>query len=379
MNENHLDFVGAAPTIKFLKQCNTAFDILNSKDIKHKDIYKRPMNPENKRVVADFLQTFMEYLKSLQIITETKETKKIVYSRNRTAFLGIIVSIHGLIQFYEEYVEKIKMLPMIRTYFLQQDFLEMFFGRIRSKNGFNNNPNIQQFKRAFRKLLCNIKIETPELGNCRIFERELPTEYLYSNVFTVSSKKTRTTFEDIREAYEAQQEEILISVFDMDQIQINDPLLETTTNYRIAYVAKQIETKLANRFDCSECMMVFEKDLKVTNTRIGIQSMPCRRTFKICQHVDKFMKLHDIRQGTDHKQIDFRVSYCLMFRTLDLNELYKDCDFQCGNNHKYSLIKSIILQYVAIKSTYLSQQITFQNYDNICRQYYNKLTIFRGQ
>lgn len=270
------------------------------------------------------------------------------------------------------------MLPMIRTYSLQQDFLEMLFGRIRSKNGHNNNPNCQQFKGAFRKLLCNIKVEAPDLGNCRIFDRELPTDYLYSNVFSVSSRKPRITFDDLNETYEAQHEEILKSVFDIDQIEANDPILDAATNYRIAYVAKQIELKVTNRFECNECAVVFDENIKTANIGIRNQIMPCRSTFKICEHVDRFLKLHDIRKPSAKKH-DFRVSYCLMFRTLDLNDLYTNSRFQCGITHKYSIIKSIILQYVAIKSTYSSQQVTLNQYNNICRQFYNKLTIFRGQ
>lgn len=120
----------------------------------------------------------------------------------------------------------------------------------------------------------------------------------------------------------------------MDQIEKNDPLLETTTIYSIAHVAKQIESKLMNRLDCSECMMVFEKDLKVQNITYQMQSRPCRSTFKICQHVDKFMKLHDIRQGTDKKEHDFRVSYCLKVRS--------DCAINCSNSTAAIELHSLI-------------------------------------
>lgn len=117
-----------------------------------------------------------------------------------------------------------------------------------------------------------------------------------------------------------------------------------------------------------------------TANAIGAQTgnIPGQSVFKICQNAAKFLQLHDIRKVAETK-FDFRVIYCLIFRTLDFDQLFKNFNFKCGISHKYSLIRSVILQYVTIISTYYSQEITFEQYDNICRQYYNKITIFRGQ
>lgn len=376
MNANHPDFSEAEATIYFLRQCNTLFDIFNTRDIQHNSIYKRALNPENKRVVVDFLENIIDYFKLLNVATDTQKVTPILNSRNRTGFLGIIISIRSLIHFYTEYVEEDSKISMIPTYSLQQDPLEKFFGRLRARNGFNNNPNIQQFKGAFRRLLCNIEIDAPDTGNCRIFERSLPEDYLFSNVFTVSSKRTNLTFGDIEDAYKEQEEDILKTVFQIDQIEMHDPLLDTATNYRVAHVAKEIENKIRKRLECRDCMGVFETESKAIG--VGSITMPCKSTFKICEHADKFTRLHDINKKDDPKY-DFRVIYCLMFRTLNLDQLYKNFEFKCGTNHKYALIRSIILQYIAIMSKYSSQQITLDQYQNMCRQHYNKLTIFRGQ
>lgn len=251
MLQEHSEFVNSAATVKFLRINNTLFDILNTKDVHNNNIYKRALNPENKRIVVDFLQESIAYIKTLSVINDKGKLVPILNSRNKTGFLGMVTSITSLIQFYNEYVEDKKQLQSVPTYSLQQDMLEMFFGRIRSKNGFNNNPNVMQFKGAFRKLLCNIKIEAPESGNCRVFERSLPVDYLYSNVFTVSSKRPKIAFEEIEETYEQQKNNILDTVFNVDRIEVNDPLLESTTKYRIAYVAKEIEEKLLSRYECN--------------------------------------------------------------------------------------------------------------------------------
>lgn len=378
--EGHPSFSGAAATIDFLRKCNTAFDIFNSRNQNQKNIFKNAMNTNNKRVIVDFLERLEQYFKTLGILTKKNEIKPILSSRSKTAFSGLIICSRSLIQFYDEYVEKNKIISEIPTYNLQQDPIEMLFGQIRSKNGFNNNPNIQQFKGAFRKVLCNIKIEPSEFGNCRVFNQSLPIDYLFSSVFTTTSRRPQISFMDIKDKYEEQHQQILEAVYDISCLESNEPLLDATTNYRIAYVASSIENNLRNRFECDDCMTVFDKDPKISTIELGAKAMPCRSTFKICQHADNFLKLHDIRKEAENQiEFDFRVSYCLIFRTLDINELYKNSNFVCGINHKYSLIKSIILQYVSVKGSYLSQQITLDQYTEICRQHYNKLTIFRGQ
>lgn len=49
MDNKHPDFVGAGPTIKFIRIINKIFDIFNAKGTKAENIFKRAVNPENKR------------------------------------------------------------------------------------------------------------------------------------------------------------------------------------------------------------------------------------------------------------------------------------------------------------------------------------------
>ena len=57
----------------------------------------------------------------------------------------------------------------ILTYKLSQDHLELLFSCIRGKGGFNNNPDVNQFKSAIRKiLLC--AITASKHSNCLLLE-----------------------------------------------------------------------------------------------------------------------------------------------------------------------------------------------------------------
>lgn len=92
---------------------------------------------------------------------------------------------------FEQYVEKEKSFESIPTYNLNQDPIEMMFGRIRSCGGYNNNPNVLQFKGAFRKIQCNMRLDLSPASNCQMFDMHLPNNLFYSNIYFVSSKRAK--------------------------------------------------------------------------------------------------------------------------------------------------------------------------------------------
>lgn len=51
------------------------------------------------------------------------------------------------------------------TYQLSQDHLELFFGCIRLRGGWNNNPSALQFRYAYRALLVHADVRSPGSGN----------------------------------------------------------------------------------------------------------------------------------------------------------------------------------------------------------------------
>jgi len=54
----------------------------------------------------------------------------------------------------------------ILTYCFSQDQIEMYFSKIRSRFGWNNNPTVLQFKYALRQVLLRNKIVSPSTANC---------------------------------------------------------------------------------------------------------------------------------------------------------------------------------------------------------------------
>lgn len=284
---------------------------------------------------------------------------------------------------YTEYVEEKLLLQSISTYTIQQDVIEMFFGKVRAKCGYNSNPNVHQFKGAYRQLSTNIKIQTSIHANCRYFDNELPITHNYSNVTTVSSKRAKFVPNQLFEqVIEDQQDDILEDVFQLAEIANAEPFTELTSNFSIVHTASAIEFKIENNsnFKCNQCRHVFSNnekiDMNVFTTNISI-ALPCVSTFEICKTADKFMKLYDIRAS--EPKYDFKVIYCLIFRALDFENLYTNSRFDCDINHKYSFIKHIVGEYVAVTSMYKSRQATFEQHDQLLRKRLNRLVIERGQ
>lgn len=57
-------------------------------------------------------------------------------------------------------------LKYICTYKLSQDHIELFFGAIRARCGFNNNPSARIFRAAYKKLLVHAQFKQSAQGNC---------------------------------------------------------------------------------------------------------------------------------------------------------------------------------------------------------------------
>lgn len=82
------------------------------------------------------------------------------------------------------------------------------------------------------------------------------------------------------------------------------------------------------------------------------------------------------------KQFDFKVIYCLIFRTLNLNGLFPNSAFDCGgcgNDHKYQFIKCIVGEYISMWAAQHSKDVTLDQYKSIFRNKLKRMIICSGQ
>nr|CAH7719660.1 unnamed protein product [Callosobruchus chinensis] len=159
---NMPSFKNAQATANFVLNFNNIFDIFNSRNRLSKYIFKRPLSQSNSDFFLNYMEQMVQYIISLKLV-DVPVTK----SARKTGFLGFLVCINSLKNFYSKYVDT-KRLKYILTNKFSQDHLEQFFGAIRAKGGFNNNPSVRHFEAAYKRLLIHTEVTGPDSGNVSI-------------------------------------------------------------------------------------------------------------------------------------------------------------------------------------------------------------------
>lgn len=172
-------------TAEFCKIFNDAFDLCNCRNKLSKRDYSFPVNNKTLSRIKDFLYNFKKYVEGLRY--ESNQTyphgELLLNSQRKTGFLGIIICLTNIINLFEN-VEKENLMSFLLSYKLSQDYIEVFFSAIRSRGGFNNNPNVVQFRSAYKRLLVRHEIGGSTYGNCTILDNA-DTE----NILFVSANK----------------------------------------------------------------------------------------------------------------------------------------------------------------------------------------------
>jgi hypothetical protein len=153
-------------TAEFISKINNMFDILNSKS-KFGKSYKAPITLQNLDELRHNLLDTISYL------TELKDSNgvKLIDGPRKTFILGFAVSSKSIMALAKELLTRThNKFDYVLTYRFSQDQLEMFFSKIRSRLGWNTNPNALQFKWALRALLQKNQVMAAETGNCSVIE-----------------------------------------------------------------------------------------------------------------------------------------------------------------------------------------------------------------
>lgn len=377
-------FEGAAPTIRFTRIINDSFDIFNSRNSRSKQIFKNGMSARNKDVILKFFDSTINYLKQLKIEVILKNKKKRVLlckSRNSTGFLGYIINMYCLQRMYTELVEEKKYIDTFYTYTLSQDHLEIFFSKMRCFHGQNNNPDVINFRSAYRKLCSNIKVIVPQKANCQKLQMELSSLSAYSDIYFISSRRPKLNEnlcneQNFMNAVATEKEKIYSDILALEEMDRTYYLTDRFVGASIAYVARRIEEKIEECFFCEDCKYIFVENEKVIDAYKSSTSvrLPCRSTYDICVQTDKFLRTHKWNDRSN-----FKVKYFLIFQELDFNQLYTDSAFENHAEHKFHLVKSIINEYTRTKGNQLSRKMTEEEMKFILRKKLNKMILRAGQ
>ena len=120
------------------------FDISNSKS-KFGTHYKTPITLENIDDIEGYLNDVNSYLQKLEQMDGTK----LVSGPRKTFVCGFALSSNSIIALARRLLERdFNKFNYLLTYRFSQDQIEMFFSKIRSRLGWNQNPTALQFKWA---------------------------------------------------------------------------------------------------------------------------------------------------------------------------------------------------------------------------------------
>lgn len=373
INIGHPGFVGAETTVECIRMFDNLFNAFNSKYKKFKDnSLKCPLSKKNATEMFEIFERAIKYIMGMKIRPEKNGSLvKLCSSKWKTGFQGYIVSMKSLMAIHDEYINEIDSIP---TMSFSQDNLEIFFGRIRSMNGFNSNPSCQQFKAAFRKLLANTNVLYSTMGNCKL-RNELSVCNPYSNISTISSRRAVEFPNSKTEEKEEATDFLLVELQKIDEFERRSKLTDLS-EYSIAYCANIIEKKVLNseKFTCELCQNVFNENRKIQRPFISskFRNEPCQSTYDICKSVDHFMKL-DLIKG--NFKID-TIRYAVL-KNLSHETIFNLSSFSSHMDHKLFMIKYIMNEYIRMKGVYLARQTTsdFKKTDNE-RKYFTSLMHF---
>lgn len=154
------DFDGCLPTADFCLQFNNMTDMLNCKNKFSRHKFNTALTESNYSELKAHAAKFENYIITLC----DAEGTFILKSQRKIGFLGMIIGLRNMFLLFDEL--KGLGLTYLLTFKLSQDYIETFFSALRSRGGFNNNPNVLQFKSAYKRLLVRHEIKEVENGNC---------------------------------------------------------------------------------------------------------------------------------------------------------------------------------------------------------------------
>ena len=163
------EFEGSEATTEFINRMNTIFDLLNSRN-PYGQGTKAPVSHVNLDTWLQSCQDIANYIFSLK----DEKGNYLQTGRRKTAIWGFKFSIESIQSIVQELLNHTyKPYKHVLTYKLSQDHIELLFNKIRRHCGWNNNPNVLEFKYALRRIIIRNSIEPSHTGNFTNFDDTL--------------------------------------------------------------------------------------------------------------------------------------------------------------------------------------------------------------
>ena len=144
-------FLNSNGTVQFIRIIDKLFDMLNSRNPLGNG-YKTPLKLDNKSVWEEIFTSSAHYLLSLK--TNATPPQFLSTTQRKTFIIGFVACVKSTICMATKMLSApTDPFKCLLTYKFSQDHIELLFSCIRSRGGWNNNPNCLQMKYALRKML----------------------------------------------------------------------------------------------------------------------------------------------------------------------------------------------------------------------------------
>ena len=177
------------------------------------------------------------------------------FTQRKTDFVGLLCDIASV----RHLVQTLVMcdnpsLKYLLTYKLSQDHLELFFGAVRQRGGWNNNPTSGQFVAAYKRLLVRHQIVRVEHGNCEAIDA--------TTVLHCSSKVTRPANLDAADMSSIRTGELDVeeetSPVSLEGSELPFTELSAVVDNAVTYIAGYVVRMACRKVVCTDCRAALE-------------------------------------------------------------------------------------------------------------------------
>ncbi|KAJ4920938.1 hypothetical protein JOQ06_016533 [Pogonophryne albipinna] len=281
-------FTGSAATVQFLRTIDAAFDVLNSRNPLGRG-HKAPIKPATKHRAIGILLEAESLLRGLKMKGKDNKLVPLHATQKKTPICGFIACGRSVIGIYEDLVEQpAAPCRYLLTYKLSQDHLELFFSAIRARGGYNNNPNVRQFRGAYKRLLVRHQVKKGT-GNCLLRDN---TTILDSTLANINMAR-RLGIEPVEEI--VTEDDTLANLPDVNHL---SEYKEAAISYIAGFIVKKIEQKVTC-MPCSHALTSADSvhPFVTLKNRGGLQK-PSPGIASVCQVTERcFQRLLNANEG----------------------------------------------------------------------------------
>lgn len=266
---------------------------------------------------------------------------------------------------YEAYVKTGK-LGFLLGFKFSQDHLETLFSVIRSKGGFNNNPNCLQFKSAFKRILMRNQLASSLNANCSVNREQV---IHFSKIITENS--------NVAEVFD---EDEPIGEDDIDEM--NTSILSEYASDIVTYVAGFVERYLVKRIKCEQCLKgiialeTCDNNLIKVKSRGGL-TIPRIDIVKICKIAEQELWSFEITKKSFYDKLFTKIMRNLsdenLFSSMSHPSIFIDSE------HRISIIKTILTCYLKIRLHHISKKHNINKTNKFVRAKLTKLIHYTNQ